>query len=128
MAHHQLTGATGEQLACQHLQGLGYDLLHRNWRHGRDELDLVMRHGGTLVVVEVKTRATSHHGEPEEAVDPPKQRKMVRAAEAYMELHDLDIDIRFDIVSIVLGTLGAPEIFHIPEAFYPTPQDEAIEE
>jgi putative endonuclease len=128
MAQHHLTGAAGEQLACQHLVEQGYTLLHRNWRHGRGELDLVMRQANALVVVEVKTRSTSRHGDPEEAVDPRKQRELVRAAEAYVDLHGLDLDIRFDIVSVVIEATGRTEIFHIPEAFYPTPQDEAIEE
>lgn len=130
MAGHIEMGEAGEQLACQWLQVRGFTLLHRNWRHGRDELDLVMRQGDELVVVEVKTRASARHGDPEEAVDRRKQRKLVRAAEAYLEAFDLDLDLRFDIVSVVMDPNDPQrtEVFHIPEAFYPTPEDEAIEE
>ena len=85
MALHLELGAAGEQLACQWLLANGYTILHRNWRHGRDELDIVAREGGELVVVEVKTRATGRHGEPEDAVSPAKRRKLMRAAAAYVE-------------------------------------------
>lgn len=130
MAEHIGLGARGEQLACQHLEGLGFTILHRNWRHERDELDIVARQGDELVVVEVKTRATLRHGDPEEAVGILKQRRLVRAAEAYADAFGLDLDTRFDIVSVVIDphTHTALEIFHIPEAFYPAPEDEAIEE
>ena len=128
MAEHNRLGQAGEQLACQWLEARGFALLHRNWRHGRDELDVVARQGDQLVVVEVKTRSTGRHGDPEEAVSPAKQRKLFRAAQAYLETFALDLDVRFDILSIVLGPEGRREVFHIPEAFYPTLEDEAFEE
>jgi putative endonuclease len=127
MAEHLQTGAAGEQLACQYLADLGFTLLHRNWRHGRDELDIVARDGKELVVVEVKTRSNSDYGDPEDAVGPAKQRKMFRAAEAYLDVHDLDLDLRFDIVSITMDG-GRPNIRHIAEAFTHTPQDEEADE
>ena len=129
MALHLDLGGAGEQVACHWLQERGFTLLHRNWRHGRDELELVMRHGKEVVVVEVKTRSSARHGDPEDAVGPVKQRKLVRAAEAYLEAFDLDLDLRFDIVSVVMDPAKPThtEVFHIPEAFYPTADDEAIE-
>lgn len=128
MAEHIELGAAGEQVACRWLQERGFTLLHRNWRHGRDELDVVARHGAQLVVVEVKTRSSQRHGHPEEAVTPAKQRKLYRAATAYLETFALDLDLRFDILSVVLRPDGSHDVFHIPEAFYPTIEDEAIEE
>lgn len=120
-------GARGEQVACQWLLEHGYTLLHRNWRHGHAELDIVARQGHEVVVVEVKTRTTARHGDPEEAVGPAKRRKLMRAAAAYVERFDLHADIRFDIISVVIEP-GAPiQILHIQEAFYPTPNDGTIE-
>ena len=127
MALHLELGAAGEQLACQWLLANGYTILHRNWRHGRDELDIVAQVGSELVVVEVKTRATGRHGDPEDAVSPAKRRKLMRAAAAYVETFDLHTDIRFDIISVVMEPGSPNEVFHIPEAFYPTPQDGTIE-
>ena len=65
MADHNRTGEQGEQLACQWLEAKGFSILHRNWRHGRDEIDIVARDGDFLVVVEVKTRNTARWGDPE---------------------------------------------------------------
>ncbi|MBL7962650.1 MAG: YraN family protein [Flavobacteriales bacterium] len=120
---HLLTGAWGEQVACHHLEGRGYSILARNWRHGRDELDIVARLPNELVVVEVKTRSTDLYGHPEEAVGPAKRRKLLRAALAYLEAHDLDLDLRFDVISVT-GTPRNAEVFHIEEAFVPIPEDD----
>lgn len=128
MAEHNKVGLRGEQLACQWLETHGFSVLHRNWRHGRDELDVVAREGGQLVVVEVKTRSSNRHGMPEEAVGPAKRRKLVRAAQAYLETFALDLDLRFDILGVTITSGGRIEYFHIREAFYPTIEDEAIEE
>ena len=120
MAEHNLTGAHGEQLACRYLEGLGYELLERNWRHGKDELDLILRKGPELVIVEVKTRSSDQHGQPEEAVKKGKRSKMIKAANAYVMGSGCDLRLRFDIVSVILHPTGKPYIHHIPDAFYPT--------
>ena len=69
-----------------------------------------------LVVVEVKTRKSDEFGEPDIAVGRDKQQMLIRAAEAYMRYKNLDVDIRFDIISIVI-TEGEPKIEHIEDAF-----------
>jgi putative endonuclease len=119
MAEHLRTGAQGEQLACQYLERKGFAILHRNWRNGRNELDIVAQDGRFLVVVEVKTRSTDHHGFPEESVDGAKARRLMRAADDLLAELGSDLELRFDVVSITLST-PEPAIFHIPDAFYPT--------
>ena len=119
MAEHLETGALGEQLACQWLEGHGYRVLHRNWRHGRDELDIVASKDRFLVVVEVKTQRDEQWKDPEQAVDRAKQRKLLRAAEALAHSHPEDLELRFDIIAITLRPEG-PQVLHIPDAFYPT--------
>ncbi|MBL8002990.1 MAG: YraN family protein [Flavobacteriales bacterium] len=109
----------GEQLACQFLERKGFAILHRNWRNGHDELDIVARDGRFLVVVEVKTRSTDRFGHPEEAVGPAKARKLLRAADAFIATTGTDLELRFDVVSVTLGRTE-PELLHIPDAFYPT--------
>lgn len=118
-ALHLRTGAEGEELACRWLEARGVKVLHRNWRHGRDELDIVARDGRFLVVVEVKTRRSGHWGDPEMAVDRAKQRKLMRGAEAYLFSIPDDLEVRYDVVSIT-HTRSGPEVLHIPNAFYPT--------
>ncbi len=119
MAEHLRTGAQGEQLACQYLERKGFNILHRNWRHGRDELDIVARDGRFLVIVEVKTRSTDRHGNPEDQVSPAKIRKLMRAVDGYLDAFRTDLELRFDVVSITLNA-RQPEILHITDAFYPT--------
>ena len=67
MAEHNVLGIQGEQLACQFLEKKGYVILERNWRHAKHELDIIAQDGKELVILEVKTRSSAKHGEPEEA-------------------------------------------------------------
>ncbi len=119
MAEHNDLGKTGEEMAIKHLRSMGYEILETNWRFGRDEVDIIARDKDTLVIVEVKTRATTYYGEPEFAVNKAKQRILVRAAEAYIMKNDINMDTRFDIMSVVISPQGK-SVQHIEDAFYPT--------
>jgi putative endonuclease len=119
MAEHNELGKLGEEMACAHLRKLGYKILDLNWHFGREEIDIIAMDGPMLVIVEVKTRASSYFGEPEFAVNRKKQRILVRAAEAYLQQKDLDVETRFDIISIVV-TPEKKHLHHIDDAFYPT--------
>ncbi|MCB0772785.1 MAG: YraN family protein [Flavobacteriales bacterium] len=119
MAHHNTVGEAGEQLASQWLAAKGFTILHRNWRAGRDEIDIVARDGDMLVVVEVKTRSSARWGAPEWAVGPAKRRSLMRAAAELVHAVPGDPELRFDVVSIT-HTPAGPEFLHIPDAFYPT--------
>ena len=123
MDTHLKKGADGEVAACRYLEAKGWSILARNWRAGRDELDIVARDGNVLVVVEVKTRTTEAYGLPQESVGIVKQRRLIRAAEAYLDQVGEDLDVRFDIISVVLHPSG-PRLEHIEEAFYPTPDEQ----
>jgi putative endonuclease len=109
-------GKKGEDLALQYLLKKGYTLLARNWRFRHKEVDIIAADGRDLVFIEVKTRSSEWFGEPEEAVDNRKQRYLMDAAEAYIRNRDLDTNIRFDVVSIILKP-GYQSIDHIVEAF-----------
>ncbi|MFN3875577.1 MAG: YraN family protein [Flavobacteriales bacterium] len=123
MAEHNRTGSKGEQLACRYLEARGFEVLERNWRHGRHELDIIARDGRHLVFVEVKTRSSSQHGEPEEAVKKGKRGRLLKAANAYILATGCDLAARFDIVSVILHPSGKPCVHHIPDAFYPSTHD-----
>ena len=118
MARHNELGKRGEQLARRFLEEKGYRILDTNWRHGKDELDIVALDENLLVVIEVKTRSTDYFGDPSEAVDEAKERFLIRGAEAYLESNQLDLEIRFDIISVILTGKGH-RIEHIMDAFYP---------
>ena len=113
------TGNHGEALAVEYLLTKGYTILARNWRFQKAELDIIAQQDRTTVFVEVKTRRGLAYGYPEEGVTPAKQKHLARGANAYVLEHDINNDIRFDIISIILGKGKAPEINHIEDAFFP---------
>ncbi|MEW5845490.1 MAG: YraN family protein [Bacteroidota bacterium] len=113
-------GSMGEEIAANYLAAKGYKILHRNWHYGHKELDLVAKQDDTLVVVEVKTRSSIYWEEPKESVRRKKQKLIVEAADEYVQRYNLNCDVRFDIVSVVISQGLPPEIEHIEDAFYPT--------
>ena len=117
MAQHNELGKKGEKQAVYFLKSKGFVILETNWRHEKEEVDIVAKDGNELVIVEVKTRSTDYFGDPEEAVTPSKARRLIHAAEAYVELSDLDMDVRFDVVSIIMRK-DKTTIDHIVDAFF----------
>ncbi|MDI3526234.1 MAG: putative endonuclease [Tenuifilum sp.] len=113
-------GTKGEDIAASYLSAKGYKILHRNWRFGHKELDLVAKQNDIIVVVEVKTRSTQYWEEPKESVKRKKQKLIILAADEYMRRYNLNNEVRFDIVSIILKPGTKPQIEHIEDAFYPT--------
>ena len=91
---------------------------NRNWRKGHFELDIVAAKDNELIVIEVKTRSNTLFAEPEDAVDLPKIRRTVRAADTYIRLFQIDSPVRFDIITIVGDEINF-KVEHIEEAFYP---------
>lgn len=116
---HKKLGILGEDLAVGFLQEKGYSILHRNWHHGHKEIDIIAMDSEMLVIVEVKTRANSFWEEPKEAVRRRKQKRIIDAADAYVQNFNINAEVRFDIVSVVINGKN-PIIEHIEDAFYPT--------
>ena len=73
------------------------------------EIDIISQYEKTLVFVEVKTRSTERYGQPKQFISLHKDTLMKEAAEAYLEINKLELELRFDIISIVLKN-GTPEI------------------
>ncbi len=119
MAKHNILGKEGENYAADYLDEQGYEILDRNWMCGHKDLDIVASKDGTLVFVEVKTRSTMDWGDPEEAVNEKKIRNLVHAADAYIRYNRLDMDVRFDIISIIMDDTGYYRVEHIEQAFFP---------
>lgn len=118
MAKHNELGKAGEDAAVAYLEQHGYMIRHRNWRRGSYELDIVAAKENELIVVEVKTRSNTQFAQPEDAVDLPKIKRTVRAADTYIKLFQIDAPVRFDIITAV-GNNKDFKIEHIKEAFYP---------
>ena len=119
MAQHNEFGKAGEDAAVALLTAKGMRIEARNWRSGRNELDIVATDGSFIVFVEVKSRSSTHFGKPDEFIGPAQQKRLIAAANAFMEEHGTQLEARFDAVSVVMeGT--RMRTFHIREAFYPT--------
>lgn len=116
MAQHNETGKQGEESAARFLSEKGYTIICCNWRFGKGEIDIVSKKGDTMVFVEVKTRASNDFGEPETFVTRKKQRQIIRTADAYLRLKNIELESRFDVISVINGK-GNVEIQHMEDAF-----------
>ncbi len=110
-------GKWGEDVARNFLEKEGYTILETNWRSGHKEADIIAQIGNCVVFVEVKTR-TSKFINPADAVNKQKQKFLIYAANYYVQSKGLDLDVRFDIITIV-AKQGNVEIEHMKNAFYP---------
>ena len=117
MAKHNITGKTAEDIALEFLEKKGFRIIERNWHSGHKELDIIALHNNMLVVVEVKTRANEDYEEPWQAVTKSKIRNTVQAAHHYIRLNAIDLEVRFDIVSVLMFPEGEFRIEHIEDAF-----------
>lgn len=113
----QSFGKKGEDQAVEFLKEKGYEILQRNYRFKKSEIDLICEKDELLVFVEVKTRRSRNYGYPESFVSSNQQKAIVRAAEQYISAYSWQGDIRFDIVAI-LEIKGVSEIEHFKDAFY----------
>jgi putative endonuclease len=102
----QVTGQHGEDEALAYLQRQGLVAVERNFRCKAGEIDLIMRHGDTLVFVEVRKRADTRHGGAAASITASKQRKLLRAAQFYLLRFRMPPACRFDVVAIDGGSLN----------------------
>lgn len=118
MARHNILGHQGEDIAADYLVKHGYEILDRNWMCGHKDLDIIAVKDSMLVFVEVKTRSCMDWGNPEDFVTDRKIKRIVHSADAYIRYNCLDMDVRFDIISVIFN--GAEfNVEHIEQAFYP---------
>lgn len=121
MAEHNDLGKWGEDEAALYYEDRGYEILERDWKVGKRDIDLIAltEDKDTLVFVEVKTRQNNDLQEPEEAVDVKKMRNLAIAANAYVKMHGLDMDVRFDIISVIGKCSCVESIECFEDAFNP---------
>jgi putative endonuclease len=98
-------GSAGEELAAEHLRSLGYQVVDRNFRCRRGEIDLVCRRGSEVALVEVKTRAGASRGAPVEALDERKRQAMAGTLAEYRAATGWRGRVRFKLVGITLEVL-----------------------
>ncbi len=101
----QRTGDEGEERALIHLQQAGLKLVQRSFLCKGGEIDLIMQDQASLVFVEVRARASAQFGGALASVTPAKQRRMVHAAQVYLQTLKATPACRFDVVAIEGGDL-----------------------
>ena len=99
---HILLGRKGEKIDRLYLLNKGDTILEKNLFLGKLEVDVVVEEDNEIVFVEVKTRKNTDFGNPEDYVDSKKEDNLVKASDAYMNMHELDLPYRIDIISILL--------------------------
>ncbi|MEP7269076.1 MAG: YraN family protein [Saprospiraceae bacterium] len=119
MSRNKEIGDYGEKLAVQHLMNSGYEILEKNWRYSRAEIDVICKKSEHLVFVEVKTRSSNRYGEPSDFVSARKEQFMIDAASAYMYEKKYEWKFRFDIISVLLHKDGSFKLQHFEDAFFP---------
>jgi putative endonuclease len=119
MRWEQSLGKEGEDIAAELLLRKGYEIVRRNYRFGRAEVDIIARLGNILVIVEVKTRSGDPDVDPGDAITGKKIKLLARAAEAFMLDEGLELLLRYD--AVIVEKQGYHwEITHIEDAFFPT--------
>lgn len=110
MATRKQVGVTGEDLAAAWYEARGYQVVARNWRCRTGELDLVLRHGRTVVFCEVKHRSGVGFGTPAEAITREKKQRVRHLAARWLEdASPRPAEIRFDVAAVLDGTVEVLE-------------------
>ena len=110
-------GKEGEDMAARFLIEKGFEIVERNYRYKRSEIDLIVKKDKWLVFVEVKLRSSDLYGYPEDFVDYKKAKNIIDGAEQYTFDNNWQGNVRYDIVSIRL-LKDKTEIIQIEDAFY----------
>jgi len=126
MAEHNDLGQLGEDLAAEWLVKNGYKILHRNWKIGNDEIDIIatkcrendrFNRGPFLHFIEVKTRKGSSLGKPENAVNKKKFKTIQHVANRYLQYNPGHEWIQYDVLAITIFKSKEPEFFLIKDVF-----------
>ena len=117
MAQHNELGKKGEQLAVDFLLENNYEIVERNYRFDRAEVDIIARKEAVLAIIEVKTRSTIDFGNPQDFVKPKQIQRLVKAVDDYVVENELEVEVRFDIIAIVKEKKGF-SVEHLENAFF----------
>lgn len=117
MAQHNELGKKGEALAVDFLLKNDYEIIERNYRFDKAEVDIIAKKENILAIIEVKTRSTIDFGNPQDFVKPKQIQRLVKAVDEYVTLSELQVEVRFDIIAIVRQGKTF-QIEHLENAFY----------
>ncbi|MBD0779538.1 YraN family protein [Maribacter sp. ANRC-HE7] len=117
MGKHNEFGKEGERIAVDFLMQKGYVIKHRNYRYLKAEIDIIAQKGSILAIVEVRSRSTDFVENIAETITKRKIDLLVMGADHYVTEQDLDVEVRFDVITILKNN-KVFEIDHMESAFY----------
>lgn len=117
MGKHNEFGKEGEQLAVDYLIKKGYRIKYRNYRYLKSEIDIIAQKEDILAIVEVRARSNDQIIPIAETITPKKIKLLVSGADHYVTEANLDVEVRFDIITI-LKNRKIFKIEHLESAFY----------
>jgi putative endonuclease len=106
------TGRNAENLAAAFLQAKGLTIIEKNFRAKVGEIDIIAKEGDEMIFVEVRARASRDFGGAAASVGGAKRRKLIKAAQLWLQVRGWDGGCRFDVVAVDGGKLE-----HLPAAF-----------
>lgn len=118
MSSHNDLGKEGEERAAAWLAAKGFEIIARNYRYAKAEVDLIAKYDRFIVFIEVKTRRNYLFGYPEEAVSRAKQKLLGSAASNYLYENKLECECRFDVLSVFKAPDNTWEFTHFEDAFF----------
>ena len=121
LADRKLLGRWGEKYSEKFLKKKGLKTLARNFTCKTGEIDLVMVDSkGSIIFVEVRTKADEEFSSVESSITSVKKMRLKRAARYFISTNNLqEHSFRFDIIAIILGQKGKPQLRHYENAFVP---------
>jgi putative endonuclease len=117
MAKHNQVGRKAEDLAASHLEGLGYHILHRNWRYGHREVDIIAVYQSKLKIIEVKALSAPAIRHPEQAVNRKKFLSIARVAKEFIYGHPQYRDVEFQVLAVYFNVDSTAEYTLIRDVF-----------
>lgn len=112
-------GKEAEAYAEKYLEKIGYQILKKNFRFGKGEIDIIAKDGNVLVFVEVKWRENLNKGTPESSITRTKILQLKKIAEGYFYINKINSqECRFDVIAITGDLNNNPKINHLKTAFY----------
>ncbi|MFS4454877.1 YraN family protein [Maribacter sp. 2304DJ31-5] len=117
MGKHNEFGKEGEQIAVDFLAKKGYAICYRNYRYLKAEIDIIAQKEDILAIVEVRSRSSDFLENIADTVTPKKIKLLVMAADHYVNKADIQVEVRFDIITI-LKNKNRFELEHLENAFY----------
>ncbi len=117
MGKHNEFGKEGEQMAANFLIEKGYDIKYKNYRYLKSEIDIIAQKGAILAIVEVRARSNDKVIPIADTITKKKIKLLVLGADYYVIDNELDVEVRFDVITILKNRYKC-EITHLESAFF----------